>query len=170
MDTKWQHTFRRRMHDFEFLHKHPKDGIPVSIKVRVTSGCYHRSCSPFAYEIIDKYLEKVSPQEEFAFEEHESGPEILVYVSAATAGITLATSVINLIVTILTARSESIKKGDHRDSPLELIVRRSFKDGEFKEEKVLRVNHTDTIKKKEIEKGLKQSLKVLLSKDSEENS
>jgi hypothetical protein len=167
MNTKWQHTFRGRMHDFEFLHKHPEDGIPVSIKVRVTSGCYHRSCSPVAYEIIDKYLEKVSPLEEFAFEEHESGPEILVFV---TAGITLAASVINLIVTILKARSESIKKGDHRDSPLELIVRRSYKDGEFKEEKVLRVNHTDTIKKKEIEKALKQSLKVLLDKDSGENS
>ncbi len=158
------------MHDFEFRHKHPEDGIPISIKVRVTSGCYHRSCSPVAYDIIDKYLDQVSPQEEFAFEEHESGPEILVFVAAATAGISLAKSVIDLIVTILNARSESIKKGDHRDSPLELIVRRSYKDGEFHEEKVLRINHTDTIKKKEIEKVLKQSLKVLLSKDSEENS
>ena len=150
--------------------KHPVDEIPVSIKVCVTSGCYHRSCSPVAYEIIDKYLENLSPQEEFVFKEHESGPEILLYIAATTAGISLAKSVIDLIVTILKARSESIKKGDHRDSPLELIVRRVYKDGEFREEKVLRIGHHDTIKRKEIEDLLKKSLEVLLSKGGKEDS
>lgn len=169
MTIGWQHTFHKRIHDFKSKYKHPEGGIPVSIKVRVTSGCYHRSCSPLAYEIIDKFLENVSPQEEFAFEEHESGPEILVYVAVTTAGISLLKSVIDLIVTILKARTESIKQGDHRDSPLELIVRRVYKDGEVREEKVLRIGYQDTIKREEIEEGIKKSLQVLLSKDSKQD-
>ena len=65
---------------------------------------------------------------EFTFEEHESGPELLVFVAVVTAGISLAKSVIDLIVAIIKARSEGIKKGDHPASPLDLIVRRTYKE------------------------------------------
>ncbi|MBU1627940.1 hypothetical protein KKB18_11275 [bacterium] len=168
MISNWQHTFRKRMRDFKSQHNHPEDGIPVSIKIRASSGCYHRQHSPIAYAIIDKFLEKVYPQEEFSFEEHENGPEILVIV-ATTAVIGLATSVINLIVTILKARSESVKKGNYPNAPLELIVRRVYKVNEYREETVLRICHDDIINPKEIEEGLKKSLEVILSPKDKEN-
>lgn len=68
------------MHGFE-ARRPPKPGEEaVSIKVCVVSGCFHREHSPRAYELIDRGLAKRS-NASFAFEEHESGPEILVYLA-----------------------------------------------------------------------------------------
>ena len=89
----------------------PRDGeVPVSIKVRVTSGCFHREHSPHAYDIIDRHLASLEGQEsDFAFEEHESGPELLVYLAVAAAGITLAKSTIDLVIAIIKARVDGIR-------------------------------------------------------------
>jgi len=97
-----------------------------------------------------------------SFQEHESGPELLVYVAAATAGVTLAKSVIDLIVAVIKARSEGIKHGDHPSDPLELIVRRTCDGGEFREEIVLRVPHKDAVRVKEIRELLIHALSNLL--------
>lgn len=162
MPSGWQRTFHNRMREFERDHKMAKNAISVSVKTRVTSGCFHREHSPHAYHLIDKYLTTIDEETIFAFEEHESGPEILIYVAAATAGISLAKSIIDLIVSILKARSEGIKKGDKPQAPLELIVRRSQKDGEFKEETILRINHQDTIDPSLIDKQLKQAISDII--------
>ena len=90
-----------------------------------------------------------------AFEEHESGPELLVYIAA---GVSLATSVINLIATIIKARSEGIRKGDHPAHPLELIVRRVHSGNEFREETVLRIGHTDSPDEAKLEQQLNDAL------------
>jgi hypothetical protein len=90
--------------------------------------------------------------------------KLLVFVAAATAGISLAKSIIDLIVAIIKARSEGIKKGDHPQEPLELIVRRAEKNGQLKEEIVLRIGHHDEIKPDMLEKRLKESLSLLLKK------
>lgn len=109
MDTGWQETFRGRMRHFESERAPLPGEAAVSIKVRITSGCFHREHSPRAYELIDQSLRKLSPGDSsFAFEEHESGPELLVYIAA---GVGLATSVINLIATIIKARSEGSGRG-----------------------------------------------------------
>jgi hypothetical protein len=154
------------MRQFEALHVPPPGALAISIKVRVTSGCYHREHSPHAYTLIDKYLDTIEKYDEFAFEEHESGPELLVYVFAVTAGISLAKSVIDLIVTILKARSEGIKKGDYPTAPLELIIRKIHKKGEFKEETILRIAHNDTIDRKMIEKHVKKAISNLLKQEN----
>jgi len=163
MDVAWQKTFRERLRRFqERRAPHPGE-VAVSIKVRVTSGCFHREHSPRAYELIDKRLGK-SPASATAFtlEEHESGPELLVYLAVATAGITLAKSVIDLITAIIRARSEGIKKGDTPSDPLELIVRRIDNEREFREEVVLRVGRNDAIDEKVIAKRLNEALQRLL--------
>jgi len=162
MPSGWQQTFRNRMSDFEKGHITAKNTISVSIKIRVTSGCFHREHSPQAYRLIDNYLTTIKDKAVFAFEEHESGPEILIYVALTTAAISLAKSVIDLIVSILKARSEGIKKGDNPQAPIELIVRRIQKDGEFKEETILRINHQDTIDAKLIDKQLEQAISDLI--------
>ena len=98
----------------------PKPGeIPVSIKVRVSSGCFHREHSPRAYDIIDRRLRSIPDDERtFVFEEHESGPEVLVYLAATTAGLVLAKSIVELITAIIKARSDGIRQGDHPEPPL----------------------------------------------------
>jgi hypothetical protein len=163
VDREWQETFRNRMRGFE-ARRAPQPGeAAVSIKVRVASGCFHREHSPRAYELIDRSLTKLSgPDGSFAFEEHESGPEILLYLAVTTAGLSLAKSIVDLITAIIKARSEGIKKGDHPSEPLELIVRRVHDAQEFREETVLRIGHKDAVDKAKVEQQLKDSLRKLL--------
>ena len=53
-------------------------------------------------EIIDHHLFSIQPEDRtFSFQEHESGPEILVYLAVTTAGIALAKQRIDLIITII---------------------------------------------------------------------
>ncbi len=163
MDREWQETFRNRMRGFE-ARRAPQPGeAAVSIKVRVASGCFHREHSPRAYELIDRSLTKVPGSDgSFAFEEHESGPEILLYLAVTTAGLSLAKSIVDLITAIIKARSEGIKKGDHPSEPLELIVRRVHDAQEFREETVLRIGHKDAVDEARVEQQLKDALRKLL--------
>jgi hypothetical protein len=165
VDREWQETFRNRMRGFE-ARRAPQPGeAAVSIKVRVASGCFHREHSPRAYELIDRSLAiaKLSGSDgSFGFEEHESGPEILVYLAVTTAGLSLAKSIVDLITAIIKARSEGIKKGDSPSDPLELIVRRVHNVQEFREETVLRVGHKDAVDEAKVERQLKDALRKLL--------
>ena len=167
MDVRWQETFRNRMRRFEAQTETRPGEAAVSIKVRVSSGCFHREHSPQAYELIDRSLKKVAaPDLVFGFEEHESGPEILAIVSLTAAGLSLAASVINFITAIIKARSEGIKKGDGPSEPLEVIVRRVHCDNEFREETVVRFGHSDAIDEVKIEQKLTGALRKLLMDDS----
>ena len=159
MSDNWQTIFRHRMRRFE-VRRPPRAGeISVSIKVRVVSGCFHPEHSPRAYELIGQHLAGLEPADAlFDFEEHESGPEILVYLAAATAGITLIKSVIDLITTIIKARADGIKKGDKPSDPVELIIRRVGNRDEFHEQIVFRIGHTDPIDPATIEKRLHEAL------------
>jgi len=163
VDARWQETFRNRMHHFEARRAPLPGETAVSIKVRVSSGCFHREHSPRAYELIDRSLDKLAAIDSgFAFEEHESGPEILVYLALGTAGITLAKSIIDLITAIIKARSEGIRRDDHPSHPLELIVRRVHNGQEFREETVLRIGHRDSLDETQIERKRLSNAPVLL--------
>jgi hypothetical protein len=52
--------------------------VPVSLKVRVTSGCFHRQHSPHAYALIDRDIGALTRDPALSFVEHENGPELLV--------------------------------------------------------------------------------------------
>jgi len=101
MDDGWASQFRRRMN--RFSKQHEMQGNAISIKVRPQGGCYHRQCSPHAYNLIDDYFNKY-PSLDVSFYEHESGSELLVWLALGTAGITLAKSVIDLVTAIIKAR------------------------------------------------------------------
>jgi hypothetical protein len=140
----------------------PREGeVSVSLKVRVTSGCFHREHSPHAYELIDRHLACVpaSQRSELAFVEHESGPELLVYLALATAGVTLAKSVIDLIVAVIKARAEGVKSGDRPSDPVEVIVRRVCDGDKLVEETILRIGHNDPIVRADIEAHINATLK-----------
>ena len=156
---EWVDEFRQRMRGFEHLHPEQEGGVPVSIKVRVTGGCFHREHSPHAYQLIDKFLHAHHLRDEgISFEEHESGPEVLAYIVLTAGVLNLSVSVINLITAIIKARSEGIKHGDHPNAPVELIVRRFNNDGKLQEEKVLTFHTHDKVDAKLIETALQNSL------------
>lgn len=160
----WKNEFKNRIRKFGQENPSRRNEMPVSIKIRITSGCFHREHSPKAYEIIDDYLDSINPEEvNFSFEEHESGPELLVYFAVTTAGITLAKSIIDLLTAVIKARSEGIKKGDHPSHPVELIVRRLDSAGDLKEEVILRFGFGDSVDKAIIEKTLKKGLSKIVS-------
>ncbi len=81
-----------------------------------------------------------------------------MYLALTTAGISLAKSIIDLIIAVIKARSEGINKGDRAKDPLELIVRRAKKDGEYKEEIIYRIGHKEAIKRKELDDAVKKGL------------
>lgn len=158
----WRRIFKQRMDAFQASHD-IHHGWPISVKIRVTGGCFHRQHSPAAYRIVDNYISS-SGRDEIRFEEHESGPEVLLILAATTAGITLAKSVIDLITTIIKARSEGQKEGDVPSEPLELIVRGHSEDGEFFEEIVMRVGARERPTESEIQKALQRGLEPHLPK------
>ena len=158
----WNDQFRQRMRDFEL--EHPADGIAVSIKIRAPYGCFHREHSPNAYAIIDSHLRKMQ-HEAFVFEEHESGPELLVYLALTASGLNLAKSIIDLIVTILKARAEGAKQGDRPDHLLELIIRRIHTNDSYTEEIMLHIDRKDEIDGALIEQTLISAAEKLLSSE-----
>jgi hypothetical protein len=142
--------------------------VELSIKLRVVSGCFHREHSPRAYELIDLDLDGLPA--DFEYVEHESGPELLAYLAVASAGITLAKSVIDLITAMIKARSDGVEKGDRPADPLELIVRRVGDGNEFREEIVFRIGHNDPVDPKVIEKQVEEALHKLLKNSGSSGS
>ncbi len=151
------------MREFELVRPPAPGEIAVSIKIGVTSDCFHRDHSPHAYSLIDKELAALDVRsQEFGFEEHESGPEILVYL---VAGASLTSNVVNLILTILKARSEGIRRGDEKRGPLRLKVRRVRRAGPFEEEIVLELDSRDRVDGARIAKALEDAVVKLLADD-----
>lgn len=162
-DIKWEREFGQRMHRFARIRPPRAGQIPISIKVRVTGGCFHREDSPQAYKIIDRRLAKMA-LDEVGLEEHESGPELLVLVSIASAAVSIAASVVSIIATIVKARSEGIQKGDWPSEPLELIIRRIDEGESVKEEIVLRIGHDERLDEEMLEQKLSKALSHLVKK------
>lgn len=167
LDSTWVDQFRRRIRDFGT--PMPGDGCAISIKVRVTSGCFHREHSPRAYAIIDDYLAS-REREAIRVEEHESGPELLLWLAAGTATITLIKSVIDLVTAIIKARSDGIRQGDRPADPLELIVRNVGPDGRVTEERVLRIHRDDHVDAAALGTALNQAASRLLQPSAPEDS
>jgi hypothetical protein len=139
----WESEFRERMRAFEAGAAGASlNGVSASLKVRVTSGCFHREHSPHAYTLIDAHLASI-PRGDWVFDfvEHESGPEILVSLALATAGVGLVKSVVDLIIAIIQARRTGIDQGDSPSEPVELIARRFDHAGTLREEVVLHIDH-----------------------------
>lgn len=157
MDTDWQEQFQKRMKEFGTANS---DGlVPISIKVRINSGCFHREHSPEAYRLIDDYIAAADlSKAHYRIEEHESGPEILVYLAFTAAGLGFAKSIVELVTAIIKARSEGIKRGDRPSDPLDLIVRGHSKDGDYFEEKILRIPPEQAVTTKQIEEALTKQI------------
>lgn len=154
-----ENQFKNKIEDFEKFYG-DGNGFTVSIKLRVDSGCFHREHSPISYEFIDKEMESLdSVKEKAVLIEHESGPEILVYLSLISGSLVITASIINLISAIINAR-----KKDKHDSKINLIVRKFNKNGEVKEEKILIIEKSSDFEKKILKELLEKGVKNLLEK------
>ena len=159
-DSYWVQGFRDRMSRFRGCRD--RQGVPISIKLRVSSGCFHCSCSPMSYRTIREELHR-NLDHDVELVEHESGPELLVWVALGTAGISLTASLINLVVAIIKARSDGMRAGDrHYSEPMELIVRRVTEKGEVQEIKVRQFAPQDDVSREEIEQTLRSAVSKLL--------
>ena len=87
------------------------------------------------------------------------------YLALGTASVTLAKSVIDLVTAIIKARADGVKKGDHPSAPVELVVRRVWRDGKCQEERLLRFAPTDRVDGGEIEKKLLAAVAEFMSND-----
>jgi hypothetical protein len=162
----WESEFRRRMNRFRASLPSEGNGVPLSIKLRVSSGCFHREHSPYAYRVVDEYL-RSHPPSDFAFEEHESGPELLVYLSLVTAAVSLTANVINFITAIIKARTEGMRHGDRPGGPIELVVRGFDGDGKLMEERILRMDSWHDVSEDVIEKALLDSTSKMILKGTD---
>ena len=160
VDKHWLEGFRHTVGDFQ--RRQVGHGHVVSVKVRVESGCFHREHSPEAYKIIDARLKRTPDHAELI--EHESGPELLLYLAVTAGALSLAKSVIELITEIFKARAAGIKKGDHPSDPLVLIVRRVDEKNEYREDVILRIGHDDAVDSGKIEKELTAAIKGILKR------
>lgn len=162
--SPWEREFSNRIARFQARVSTPDHGIALSIKIRVAAGCFHREHSPAAYRLIDRAVATADARgaELFDIIEHESGPELLLWVAFATAGISFTTAVINAVVAILKARSEGIKAGDTPKEPLEIIVRTLDQGERVVEEKVLRLHPEDPVHTEFVHKALTSAAERLL--------
>ncbi len=160
VDEHWLAGFRHTVGDFQ--RRQPGNGHVVSVKVRVESGCFHREHSHEAYKFIGARLRR--PPNHAEVIEHESGPELLLYLAVTAGALSLAKSVIELITEIFKARAAGIKKGDHPRDPLVLIVRRVDEKNEYHEDVILRVGHTDAVDSGAIEKELTAAIQGILNR------
>lgn len=163
MRDSWPDEFARRIRGFS--EPFAGSGIPVSVKVRVASGCFHREHSPHAYRLIDAALREPGLERErdtIRWHEHESGPELLVWIPFVTAGVAFSAAAINLVVSILKARSDGIKAGDRPREPLELIVRTTRPGEGVVEEKVLRFDPHDPVHAAVVGKALDEAARKML--------
>jgi len=133
----WLREFNDRITDFG--RGTPHWAMPISIKLRVESGCFCRSCCPEGHRLINEHLEQNPlPPLEARMIEHESGPEILTYLDYVEGVASFGAAIIGLILVIIQSRSRGIKRGDKKGDPFKLIIRRT--DGnKFHEELVMKI-------------------------------
>ena len=167
----WLDEFRDRLAGFRAMNPPQSGEIPISIKVRVDSGCYSRSCCPHAFRLIDEELQQRQKYTgRFIFEEHESGPEIIVYLAVTTAGLALAKSTVDLVTAIIKARSEGCKHGDRHDDPVTLIVRKLEDKDRLAEERLLTFHKDDQVTRRIVDDALMKGCKAITRKGTKKGT
>ena len=129
----------------------------VTIKIRVSTGCFHRQHSPIAYKIIDSYM-KEHPSHDYTMIEHESGPEIITWIHLGAATLTFASSVFIFVATIINARAKGRHQGDTKDGCLTLIIRDTIKTDTSTEEVVLNISDMKCVTPTQIQTSIESIL------------
>ncbi len=143
----------------------------ISIKLSPPSGCCCSDCWPETWQKVNKAIVPCAPIKHegdaligkggniFVLEQHESGPEIVLYLALATASVTLAKSVIDLITTIVKGVSN-----EQRKHPTQIkISKKQIVKGKIEEENLIEI---DIPISKDMEKQLRKRIKQAINKIS----
>lgn len=164
MDNKLQNSINRAV----ALLRTPTDFEKyISIKLSPPSGCCCSNCWPETWQMVNKTIMPYGPIKHegdaligkdgnaFVLEQHESGPEILIYLAAATPSLPLVKSVIELITTIIKSLTN-----EHRKQPPRIKVsKRQLIKGKIEEEYLVEI---DIPISKDIEKLLEEKIKQVI--------
>jgi len=157
MNDYWIQQFRDRMEGFAGRRG---DGLALSIKIR-GEGCFCRNCSPNTHRTIERIRETGDfRSREVEIEEHETGPEFLVYLALGTAAITLAKSVVELITAVVKARAEENEPHKVR-GPSVIVVRTVSEGGRFMEREALRIEPGSPPTSEEVETSLNDAIELI---------
>jgi hypothetical protein len=150
-------------------------GKYVCLKIAPEAGgccCFH--CWPHTWQEVNRAILPSGPIKDegdvviktkdgdFVLECHESGPEIIVYLGAATAGLLLIKAIVELITTILKSKSEEPRR---RLGKL-VITKRTFKGSRRNEERIIEI---DLPPDSHYAKILTAELKSMFAKDKKPN-
>ena len=165
-NMNWNEELDQRIQKYSVNHIIKEGEEAVSIKVRAEGGCYHKSCCPYALNLIYHKMNEINP-DKFEYIEHESGPEIITYISLSVLGITLAKSIIELVTTIIKERFEGQNHGDgHKGNPVTLIIRKTIKGKEVIEEQIMTFNESDKVSEEVVKNLLTDGYKNLKLKEN----
>lgn len=130
--------------------------------------CCCSDCLPETWSIVNEFIAPCGPvkhegdalvkrdENKFVLEQHESGPEIIVYLAVATASLTLIKSIIDLISIIVKGLSNERKK---RPTRIKILKRQLIK-GEIEEENLIEIDiPISKDMQKRLEEKIKQSIK-----------
>jgi hypothetical protein len=146
----WRLNSHNMLHRLQARRTHHRGDVPIWMKIRIDPTMPEHA-------IIDRYLENLAPADkDFEFEKHESGPELMAYLAA---GAGLASAVIGLITAIIVARSQTHKRQELPEKPIELIVRRFDEEHGVTDEIIVRFGKTETNDKHLIEQHLMGALR-----------
>lgn len=158
---KWRLNSYRMLHQLKTHRGERLGGVPVWMKIRIDPTLQE-------HEVIRRYRRELAPADaDFEFETHESGPEILVCLTVVAAVVTLSKSVIDLITTIIKARSETWSKRDLPFTPLELIIRQVDEERGKSNEIILRFGQREARDEAAIEQKLMEALREIANRGSQ---
>ena len=146
----------------DFQRNGDTNGVAVSIKLKVPDCFCREHHAPVANRLIDDYRTQHPLDPRFCgYVEHESGPELLLYLGLGAAALGLAReslslvkSAIELVTAVVKARSEGRKQGDSQHGPLVIVVRGFNPDGSFYEKQALQADLQSPPTKKAVEESL----------------
>lgn len=132
----WQKEIKQRLERFN--HGDGK-GLALSVKVRVKSNCFCYDHSGRFHQMMDR--DRRGEREgtsHWEYEEHESGPEWLLYLALTAAGLGIAEktlgivkSVVDLVALSVKSHREERRKRRQTPEPLIIVVRGFDPEGAF---------------------------------------
>ncbi|MBN1591459.1 MAG: hypothetical protein JW888_18240 [Pirellulales bacterium] len=146
-----------------------KSGFVVSIKLRVPHCFCREHHAPAANRLIDDYRARHPlDTRDCIYVEHESGPELILYLGLGVAGLGLAReslsllkSAIELVTAILKARCEGRKQGDSQHGPLVVVVQGFGPDDTFYEKQAIHADPEDPPTEKDVEESLNDVIQLI---------
>ena len=133
----WQREIKQRLERFNYGSHEP--GLALSVKVRVKSNCFCYGHYGRFHHMMDRGRDWERGPSHWEYEEHESGPEWLIYLALTAAGLNIVKPVLELVVLAVKSHREERRKREQTPEPLVIVVRGFDPEGVFFERTVMEI-------------------------------